>query len=590
LQKSLSVFFMIPVILLVSFVPLVVYANIRELSGAQAAFWGRSVHIDFFSYYKSLFFIFLTYVAVAVVGFMVWRRTYALHRSRIYIPLGVYVLFVLLSYIFSPEKSISTLGMMDMYQGVFVLVGYVLVVLLVFNLVRSDKHLHVLVGSYVFVGIMVGILAITQYLGHDFFRTAFGSRLILPPELESIADHMEFRFGQYTVYATMYNTNFVGSFAALMIPFSFALYLYAKKPWQWLLALGFFGLMVFVGFGSNSRAGMVGTVSAFLLMLVMFRRIFIKRPIKAVLPFVLLVLVGYGLNEISDGRVMRELTRLNPVADRERAKETVHFDTVKIEGDTLTVITEKASFVMEYRENRLFFYTLEGEELEMTGVEDEDYRFADEAYEDIRITRVEIHIYRVRVYHGDFNVYIHEEGLKVTDYKGEYATPDQAARIKMLDGYERMFSNRVALWTRSAPLLGENILIGAGPDMYALEFPQNDYARRLSSGGSGSSSSIVDKPHNMYLQIGINTGVISLVALLVAFGMYGVQSLKLYLRRNLDTLSEFLGVGAFIGVFAYLVTGFFNDQIISVAPLFYIMLGLGLALNRMNRITKEEEA
>ena len=39
--------------------------------------------------------------------------------------------------------------------------------------------------------------------------------------------------------------------------------------------------------------------------------------------------------------------------------------------------------------------------------------------------------------------------------------------------------------------------------------------------------------------------------------------------------------GLFAGVMAYLVTGIFNDQIMSVAPLFYGMLGLGIAINRL---------
>ncbi|MBN2826871.1 MAG: hypothetical protein JXQ26_02720 [Tissierellales bacterium] len=44
---------------------------------------------------------------------------------------------------------------------------------------------------------------------------------------------------------------------------------------------------------------------------------------------------------------------------------------------------------------------------------------------------------------------------------------------------------------------------------------------------------------------------------------------------------EYMGIGIFLGVTGYLVAGFFNDQIISVAPLFYILLGAGLSINEI---------
>ncbi|HBH12556.1 MAG TPA: polymerase, partial [Clostridiales bacterium] len=98
-----------------------------------------------------------------------------------------------------------------------------------------------------------------------------------------------------------------------------------------------------------------------------------------------------------------------------------------------------------------------------------------------------------------------------------------------------------------------------------------------------NESIIVDKPHNMYLQIGINTGFISLLALLAIYLMYFIDSMKLYYKRNLTTLMDYVGIGAFTGVMAYLGAAFFNDQIISVAPLFYVMVGLGIAINGLIR-------
>jgi len=119
-----------------------------------------------------------------------------------------------------------------------------------------------------------------------------------------------------------------------------------------------------------------------------------------------------------------------------------------------------------------------------------------------------------------------------------------------------------------------------------MAFPQYDYVGKLNS--FTNHRTIVDKPHNMYLQIGINTGVLSLISLLAVFVMYAADSFKVYFKRDINTFMEYIGVGAFTGVMGYLAAGMFNDQIISVAPLFYVMLGLGMAANRINRVNSSE--
>ena len=133
-------------------------------------------------------------------------------------------------------------------------------------------------------------------------------------------------------------------------------------------------------------------------------------------------------------------------------------------------------------------------------------------------------------------------------------------------------------------MLKDTILIGHGPDTYAMEFPQYDYVGKLNA--LSSHRTIVDKPHNMYLQIGINTGVVSLLAFLALYLMYFIDTMKIYFKRDINSFLEYIGIGAFTGIIAYLAAGMFNDQIISVAPLFYAMTGLGLAVNRL--VKKQE--
>jgi O-antigen ligase len=95
--------------------------------------------------------------------------------------------------------------------------------------------------------------------------------------------------------------------------------------------------------------------------------------------------------------------------------------------------------------------------------------------------------------------------------------------------------------------------------------------------------SIIDKPHNLYLGIAFDTGVLSLIAFLVFIGMYLLWSFRLYRRRGGDPepqgLTYTMGCGIFVGVCGFLVGGLFYDGMISVLPLFLGLLAIGIACN-----------
>lgn len=145
------------------------------------------------------------------------------------------------------------------------------------------------------------------------------------------------------------------------------------------------------------------------------------------------------------------------------------------------------------------------------------------------------------------------------------------------EGRENLGSNRGYIWSRSLPMLKDTILTGYGPDTYGLYFPQYDNVGKLIA--FNTTRKIVDKPHNMYLQVGINTGVISLIALLTVFGVYSFSSIKLYWGGRFDNFYKKVGVGIFGAFLAYAIAGLFNDSVISVAPVFWILFGIGISVN-----------
>jgi xanthine/uracil permease len=88
--------------------------------------------------------------------------------------------------------------------------------------------------------------------------------------------------------------------------------------------------------------------------------------------------------------------------------------------------------------------------------------------------------------------------------------------------------------------------------------------------------------------MGINNGGISLVVMLVLFVMYIVQTIK-HLFGNDKTVFTAIKLGILAGTVAYMVAGLTTDSVVSVAPVFWIMLGTGFGLN-MIKTEKSVEA
>ena len=574
---------LIPLLIIIGVVPLIVYAKIIELTPLEELNWtGGVFHLDFFNYYKAYWLIILTIALLMITGLLIVLKKIKLKKPGFLIPLSIFVFFSALSTFFALDRTVALRGFMEMFQGFYVLTSYALLIIIIYQLVEKQSQVKLIIGALIFLGIMVGIIGYYQYIGKDPIVTEFGLKLILPKSLESISDELSSTFQAYDIYATMGNTNFVGSYAALMIPLAFVLYLYSKKLIYQLFNVIFLGLMLLVGYGSNSRAGIIGIIVGLLMIIIVFRRMFVTRPFKILFPFVLMITVGIVLNVETDGKVINEFQSINlfkAIDEAETYAENQVFITrLEIENDTLYLDTEEEGIMLKWINNGLWPYTIEGEILEVT-LNGRNVTFNEEKFQNFRIQIFEDqNAFKIYAYGKTFDLYATSDGLRIHGNGNFLEIPSNPQIFEPLDKLGTLFSNRAFIWSRSLPLLSNYFIIGSGPDNYPLAYPQNDFAGKLNFMGLFV---IIDKPHNMYLQIGINTGVVSLLSLLVVFAIYIVQSIKLFFNRFELNYLNYIGVSCFLSIVAYLSAGLFNDQRVSVAPLFYVILGLGLVINRM---------
>lgn len=573
----------IPLLILIGFVPLIVYGKIIKLTSYEEMNWtGGIYHVDFFSWYKSRWLLVITFILFLIFIILLITKKIKFKKEKFWIPLSVYILFSVISTIFAVDQVVAQRGFMAMFQGIYVIISYGLIVLIVYHLVESKKQIKAIMGAFIFLGIMIGIIGFYQYIEKDIIQSDFGLNLIVSNKLEAVLESLSFNVNKYDIYATFGNTNFVGSFAALMIPLAFSLYLYSKGLIFQTFSLIFLGLMLLVGYGSNSRAGIIGVIVSLVLIMILFRRLLIKKPLKIMFPFMVMIVFGFLLNVVTEGKVIRELKSMNLLTAVEDAKvykeQKVFVTRLEIEDYTLYLETEEEGIKLVWSTMGITPYDLEENILEVNQ-SGNTYTFKDEKYHQFSLTLFTTDPgFTMSVYGRKFNVYYTDEGLMVVGSSSFLVNPTMPAIVNLLDNYGTLFSGRAFIWSRSIPLLKDYFIIGSGPDHFPIVYPQNDIAGKLNYMGLHV---IVDKPHNMYLQTGINTGVISLLGMIILFGFYIVDSSKIYLKKYRDNYVYVMGIACFSGVFAYLAAGMFNDQVLSVAPLFYVMLSLGYAINFM---------
>lgn len=131
------------------------------------------------------------------------------------------------------------------------------------------------------------------------------------------------------------------------------------------------------------------------------------------------------------------------------------------------------------------------------------------------------------------------------------------------------------MWINTLPVLKECILIGKGPGNFAYAFNQNEVVGLLNK--HGSYKFVVDKPHNWYLQIGVNTGLLSLICVLGLMLRYIKSGVTCYCAsKNHDKGEGMVFEKAlWAGLIAFCVTGLVNDSIVAVNPIFWLLFGVG---------------
>lgn len=585
-------YLLLPLMLLLAIVPLIVYLKVVPLTGASFDFWtGQKENLDFFSYYKMVGILISSTLAVAVLALIV--MFYGFERIRgsyYYIPIAIYAFFVIFSTEFSQYTDISLTGFTDRYEGMYVLLAYMAILFVTMNLVNKEHHIKVLFGALFTGAVIIGIIGVFQYIGYDIFKSAFGKSLILPAAYQQMTDKLQFQFAKHMIYATLYHIDYVGSYMAMLFPLTFTLFVLTKRSWAKAFFAGLSLLMAVNWLGSNSRAGMVGGVLALVILMIMINKYVLRNWKYFLSGLLILGLLVFGLNYMSKGylgsrigSLISDAAKITGSTGKDDSKAKSLLQGLDIKGNQATLVTPTETLKFEVNGDQVTFKDKDDKPIAMkleqtTGKVDlqddryKDYNLKLGKFNNMNALQFEKGILKL-------NFSLANNKVALLNSKGQVVNIQPVEKWGF-EGKELLGSSRGYIWSRSIPLLKHTLFIGYGPDTFAIHFPQNDFIGKFYA-YNGDMWQIVDKPHDLYLQVGLNTGIISLLALLSLFIAYFVRSAKLYIRNDYSDFASRAGVGIFVAVCGYLGAAFFNDSVVSVAPVFWVLLGLGISINYM---------
>ncbi|WP_320047337.1 O-antigen ligase family protein [uncultured Ilyobacter sp.] len=530
---------------------------------------------DMFHYEKSRVLIVL---GISMLFIMILKRN--LKKTYYYIGLIIYGAGVLLSTFFSPFLPIALGGGGNRYEGIFVLLSYVVVSFFVINFVRERKDVKYFIYILLIGSFFVSLAGITEFLGMSIYKIPFLAKIAIPQEglldkvtypegYISMAQVIKFSPKFHNVKASLGNSNYSGSYGVMICMFLFPLILKSKERFTRYIFMFFYAANLALLLAGRSRAGIYASIASFIIFMVLCRKEIWKRKVFLLEIPLITGAIFLALNLLSSGAVGDNIENLE-------VNRKVNLRDVKSIGNTLEVTSYDNKLILKSGKEELSFYREDGSlvpvNIEKNIISLEDPKFQKYSFENKEKGVLELQYDEIK-----FPLVIQNQKFKTIGWSRKPEEIISPERMAKWDRYQRKASSRVYIWSRSLPLLKKSGFFGFGPDTYPIIFPQNDYFGKNVS--LNNPYIFVSKPHNLYLQIGINTGWLSLFGFLLLVICYCLDSLRIYFNSGYENIYEIVGVGCSLAVIGYLMTGMFNDSAVSVAPTFWAILGLGISMN-----------
>ncbi len=574
----------IPLMFIVSIIPLIVHGKLKELTGDYFKYWnGANKSFDFFSYYKCLWLLIGVGALLCVFAIRVIKKDTIIDKMKIYIPMGIYSLLVILSAVFSQYKEISLFGFVERYEGMIIIIAYMLILFITINMVKDENKIKAVLIALLGSAVIIGIIGLGQYFNYDLFKTDSIKKMLLPSEYREQSSKLKFQFGAKIIYSTLYHYNYVGSYMAMMFPLTLTMCLFIKNKFckVGMAAVSF--LMFLNLILCHSRAGIIGGIVSLVVLIVFIRRFIMQNYKYFIAAIAIAVVALVGFNVYSKGMLGNRVVSLFKDAGSLGKSNAYYIKDIYSENNTLKVETSKNNLTIISENNRLNFKDDKNNVIgSSVNQENGQVTLQSDKYKEISLNLKDYsdsnkkNNIQLKINDVTIPLLVHDNKFKFDDERRGELDIEKVDKWGF-EGKEKLGSARSYIWSRSTPLLKHSFVLGYGPDTFAAKFPQDDFIGKILA--YDTPSMLVDKVHNLYLENALNIGILGLIAFLTMFVMYIIDSFKVYFKSDFKDFYSIVGLSIFTAVCGYLGAGFFNDSVVSVAPVFWVLFGIGISIN-----------
>lgn len=548
-----------PIILFSSIAPIVAYfKKVRLPTSIQSLYGGIKYAPDLFSYYKSKTLIIIGIISIFVFTYYLFIGI-KIKIDKLDNLIFLYFGLIVFSIFYSDNTEISLFGFYNLYEGGLVLISYLFMFFYTRSLTNKSSF-NLIIKPLLVSASIISIIGVFQFIGHDPLVSKLFTQTFVRTQDVDFVSKIMMNQNKYIMYGTLSNSNYLGSYAAMLLPISIIMSLKEETIIRYLYKI--ISMLIFINLlGSQSRAGMLGAVCGFIA-LVLFSKEFIKIKVKELNFLMLLFIAAITIMfTVPSGSISDRYMAIkeSDIGNLEKNKPVTKIEYVE---DSVQIATKYNVLRVLLIEENIIFRDISGNDLNVVKSDDDNLYFSEPKFNNYALQYIpDNNLILLTIDETTIRLAaISGKGIKALNYNGEII---ENLEVEKCNINEKFASSRGYIWSRTLPLIKENVFIGKGPDNFVYGFPQDDIDGKYRV--YGDDTILVNKPHNMYLQIAINTGLLSLIVFLI------IVVISLY-RGFLS--KDVIIIAITSGILGYLVAGVFNDSVVSVAPVFWILIGL----------------
>lgn len=561
---------LIPAILTLGLAPLFLHYSVMQYPALPVNWRLNSFMVaDLFTYGKHYLILTAGFLAVLSIYFLGSIKQLKKTENKLFvIILSSAIVWLLLSTIASVFPYGALWGAAEKYEGLFIWLSYLSLALYTGILSSKEFYRTSILRIILFSGLIITGIGLTQFLSHDIIRTEWFKALIMPKE---IAESARFVFEVDRIYTTLYNPNFVAMYAATLFPLA-AFMIYREKKILFKGLWSLYSILLIINLiGSKSSGGISGLLlSAAVLCYILIIKRFELRTISRITVTSVFITSIVTISFI--GGAFNSLLGVDKFAPKYTLTHisTQNFETtIEYGGKKLLVKADQMNL------NSVSFYNEDKLQLGVTTNQDGSYGISSPDFKPISfttgLTAEKLAFVNFLIDGHNWILLLHPNGMLYVNSLSTTVPIEPSKGLGGYVGYEGFGSARGYIWSRTLPLIISSPIVGYGADNFAIAFPQNDYNMKYQV--LDTPNILIDKAHNLYLQLITNFGIPGFLLLLSIIG-YSIHKLFLayYSKSEPDRM---LYLAIILCLFGYLGSGLFYDSSLHVSPFFWMLAGFG---------------